>query len=67
MRQGVAIFAAAAVVAGTLPFLRDHDDALIEGCQQLVGAGLQRYHDSSQGRRSISKVQALRGCWCTDQ
>ncbi len=30
MRQGVAIFAAAALVAATLPFLRDHDDALLE-------------------------------------
>ena len=29
MRQGVAIFAAAAVVAATLPFLRDQDDAII--------------------------------------
>ena len=29
MRPGVAIFAAAAVVAATLPFLRDHDDAII--------------------------------------
>jgi peptidoglycan glycosyltransferase len=29
MRQGVAIFAAAAIVAGTLPFLRDHDDAIV--------------------------------------
>lgn len=29
MRQGVAIFAAAAIVAATLPFLRDHDDTLL--------------------------------------
>lgn len=29
MRQGVAIFAAAALVAASLPFLRDHDDALL--------------------------------------
>lgn len=29
MRQGVAIFAAAAIVAGTLPFLRDQDDKIL--------------------------------------
>ena len=29
MRLGVALFAAAAIVAGTLPFLRDHDDAIV--------------------------------------
>jgi cell division protein FtsI/penicillin-binding protein 2 len=29
MRQGVAIFAAAAIVAATLPFLREHDDAIV--------------------------------------
>jgi len=30
MRQGVAIFAAACAVAATLPFIRDHDDELLE-------------------------------------
>ncbi|RLB45643.1 MAG: penicillin-binding protein, partial [Deltaproteobacteria bacterium] len=29
MRQGVAIFVAAGVVAATLPFIRDHDEALL--------------------------------------
>lgn len=30
MRQWIAIFAAAGVVAATLPFLRDHDDQIVE-------------------------------------
>ncbi len=30
MRQGVAIFAAAILVAASLPFIRDHDDAILE-------------------------------------
>jgi penicillin-binding protein A len=29
MRQGIAVFAAAAIVAASLPYLRDHDDVLV--------------------------------------
>lgn len=42
MRQGVAIFVAAAIVAGTLPFLRDQDDkilGLLKEAQIAVSGG----------------------------
>ena len=51
MRQGVAIFAAAALVAGSLPFLRDHDDTLIEllGKAKVAVTG-EESHDDNPGK-----------------
>ena len=56
MRQGVAIFAAAAVVAASLPYLREHDETLTALLSKAKIAVTGPSADEEQAREPLDPV-----------